>query len=212
MGLAAVEFVTHEVTPSSHFPSTLAGAPAWLWVRSAAFVPLLASGPDSSAEPSPAQPASSRPAAQHGRKPGQSSPAARVMNTEMYQTPMEVAVYQLHNFSISFFSSLLGGDVVSVKLDNSASGASVVAIDNKIEQAMDLVKNHLMYAVREEVEILKEQIRELVEKNSQLERENTLLKTLASPEQLEKFQSCLSPEEPAPESPQVPEAPGGSAV
>lgn len=41
------------------------------------------------------------------------------MSTEMYaKTPMEVAVYQLHNFSISFFSSLLGGDVVSVKLDN----------------------------------------------------------------------------------------------
>uniref|UniRef100_A0A8C3B6R2 Fatty acid amide hydrolase 2 n=1 Tax=Cairina moschata TaxID=8855 RepID=A0A8C3B6R2_CAIMO len=32
-------------------------------------------------------------------------------------------------------------------LFHSASGASVVAIDNKIEQAMDLVKNHLMYAV-----------------------------------------------------------------
>ncbi|XP_057575193.1 TSC22 domain family protein 3 isoform X1 [Hippopotamus amphibius kiboko] len=95
---------------------------------------------------------------------------------------------------------------------HSASGASVVAIDNKIEQAMDLVKNHLMYAVREEVEILKEQIRELVEKNSQLERENTLLKTLASPEQLEKFQSRLSPEEPAPKTPEAPEAPGGSAV
>ncbi|XP_027289402.1 TSC22 domain family protein 3 isoform X2 [Cricetulus griseus] len=95
---------------------------------------------------------------------------------------------------------------------HSASGASVVALDNKIEQAMDLVKNHLMYAVREEVEILKEQIRELVEKNSQLERENTLLKTLASPEQLEKFQSRLSPEEPAPEAPETPEAPGGSAV
>lgn len=47
-----------------------------------------------------------------------SPPATRIMNTEMYQTPMEVAVYQLHNFSISFFSSLLGGDVVSVKLDN----------------------------------------------------------------------------------------------
>ncbi|KAM9513586.1 TSC22 domain family protein 3-like [Salvelinus alpinus] len=100
---------------------------------------------------------------------------------------MEVAVYQLHNFSISFFSSLVGGDVVSVKLDNSASGASVVAIDNKIEQAMDLVKNHLMYAVREEVEILKEQIRELAEKNNQLERENSLLKNLASPEQMESF-------------------------
>ncbi|XP_037315778.1 TSC22 domain family protein 3 isoform X1 [Pungitius pungitius] len=74
---------------------------------------------------------------------------------------------------------------------HSASGASVVAIDNKIEQAMDLVKNHLMYAVREEVEVLKEQIKELAEKNNQLERENYLLKNLASPEQLEKFQSRI---------------------
>ncbi|KAK6297965.1 hypothetical protein J4Q44_G00310200 [Coregonus suidteri] len=116
------------------------------------------------------------------------------MSTEIFQTPMEVAVYQLHNFSISFFSSLVGGDVVSVKLDNSASGASVVAIDNKIEQAMDLVKNHLMYAVREEVEILKEQIRELAEKNNQLERENSLLKNLASPEQMESFRERVPSE------------------
>lgn len=62
----------------------------------------------------------------------------------------------------------------------------------------DLVKNHLMYAVREEVEVLKEQIKELVEKNSQLERENSLLKNLASPEQLEKFQSRLPLEVPSP--------------
>ncbi|NP_001120079.1 TSC22 domain family protein 3 [Xenopus tropicalis] len=117
------------------------------------------------------------------------------MSTEMCNFPMEVAVYELHNFSISFFSSLLGADVVSVKLDNSASGASVVAIDNKIEQAMDLVKNHLMYAVREEVEVLKEQIKELVEKNSQLEKENHLLKNLASPEQMKKFQSRLPQDE-----------------
>lgn len=48
-----------------------------------------------------------------------------------------------------------------------------------------------MYAVREEVEILKEQIKELAEKNNQLERENSLLKNLASPEQLQKFQSKL---------------------
>ncbi|KFO07187.1 TSC22 domain family protein 1, partial [Pygoscelis adeliae] len=53
----------------------------------------------------------------------------------------------------------------------------------------DLVKSHLMYAVREEVEVLKEQIKELIEKNSQLEQENTLLKTLASPEQLAQFQA-----------------------
>ncbi|XP_051562049.1 TSC22 domain family protein 1 isoform X3 [Myxocyprinus asiaticus] len=71
---------------------------------------------------------------------------------------------------------------------HSSSGASVVAIDNKIEQAMDLVKSHLMYAVREEVEVLKEQIKELIERNSQLEQENTLLKNLASPEQLAQFQ------------------------
>eukprot|EP00063_Salmo_salar_P054565 XP_014029400.1 PREDICTED: TSC22 domain family protein 1 isoform X5 [Salmo salar] len=70
-----------------------------------------------------------------------------------------------------------------------SSGASVVAIDNKIEQAMDLVKSHLMYAVREEVEVLKEQIKELIERNSQLEQENSLLKTLASPEQMAQFQA-----------------------
>ncbi|OTF77737.1 TSC22 domain containing protein [Euroglyphus maynei] len=32
------------------------------------------------------------------------------------------------------------------------SDQSEVAIDNKIEQAMDLVKSHLMFAVREEVD------------------------------------------------------------
>jgi regulator of replication initiation timing len=59
-----------------------------------------------------------------------------------------------------------------------------VAIDNKIEQAMDLVKSHLMFAVREEVEVLKEQIKELLEKNSQLEYENSILKAAATPETL----------------------------
>lgn len=150
-------------------------------------------------------------------EPQLSVPIRAAMSTGVYHSPMEVAVYQLHNFSISFFSSLLGGDVVSVKLDNSASGASVVAIDNKIEQAMDLVKNHLMYAVREEVEVLKEQIKELLEKNSQLERENSLLKTLASPEQLEKFQSrlpseVLHPQEQSPGAAPPAQHSGGSAV
>uniref|UniRef100_A0A286Y2P5 TSC22 domain family member 2 n=1 Tax=Cavia porcellus TaxID=10141 RepID=A0A286Y2P5_CAVPO len=65
-----------------------------------------------------------------------------------------------------------------------ASGGGGVAIDNKIEQAMDLVKSHLMYAVREEVEVLKEQIKELVERNSLLERENALLKSLSNNDQL----------------------------
>uniref|UniRef100_A0A8C4QYV0 TSC22 domain family protein 1 n=1 Tax=Eptatretus burgeri TaxID=7764 RepID=A0A8C4QYV0_EPTBU len=72
--------------------------------------------------------------------------------------------------------------------EDGSSGASVVAIDNKIEQAMDLVKSHLMYAVREEVELLREQIKDLLERNVHLEQENRLLRRLASPEQLQKLQ------------------------
>ena len=48
----------------------------------------------------------------------------------------------------------------------------------------DLVKSHLMYAVREEVDVLREQIKELLEKNSQLEWENQILRQHASPETL----------------------------
>lgn len=82
--------------------------------------------------------------------------------------------------------------------DDSSSSANVVAIDNKIEQAMDLVKSHLMYAVREEVEVLKEQIKELIEKNSTLERENALLKSLSNSDQLSQLspQAGLSQQQP----------------
>uniref|UniRef100_A0A4W3I2Q0 Uncharacterized protein n=1 Tax=Callorhinchus milii TaxID=7868 RepID=A0A4W3I2Q0_CALMI len=86
-----------------------------------------------------------------------------------------------------------------------ASGASVVAIDNKIEQAMDLVKSHLMYAVREEVEVLKEQIKELIERNCSLERENSLLKSLTNNDQLSQLQ--IQPSNPSSTSqPQQPTA------
>ncbi|KAM8898985.1 TSC22 domain family protein 4 isoform 2-T2 [Spinachia spinachia] len=61
---------------------------------------------------------------------------------------------------------------------DASPGSSLIAIDNKIEAAMDLVKSHLMLAVREEVELLREQIRELQEKNQWLERENQILRTL----------------------------------
>lgn len=120
------------------------------------------------------------------------------MNAPCYTVAMDLSVCQLRNFSISFLSSLLGTESSPVKLDNSSSGASVVAIDNKIEQAMDLVKSHLMYAVREEVEVLKEQIKELVERNSQLEQENNLLKNLASPEQMAQFQAQVQSGSPPP--------------
>lgn len=56
----------------------------------------------------------------------------------------------------------------------------------------DLVKSHLMYAVREEVEVLKEQIKELYERNSVLERENAVLKSLANTEQLGQLSNQLN--------------------
>ena len=62
----------------------------------------------------------------------------------------------------------------------SASGSSTVAIDNKIEQAMDLVKSHLMFAVREEVEVLKERIDVLMERIAFLESENQILRAAAT--------------------------------
>lgn len=40
----------------------------------------------------------------------------------------------------------------------------------------DLVKSHLLFAVREEVEVLKEQIKILLEKNDLLQEENAALK------------------------------------
>lgn len=61
--------------------------------------------------------------------------------------------------------------------DPAKANPVVNAIDNKIEQAMDLVKSHLMYTVREEVEILKEKIAELMERIQQLESENAFLRS-----------------------------------
>ncbi|KAJ8274671.1 hypothetical protein COCON_G00092960 [Conger conger] len=102
-------------------------------------------------------------------------------------------------------NSLFGIPITIDGDEDGASGASVVAIDNKIEQAMDLVKSHLMYAVREEVEVLKEQIKELYERNSVLERENAVLKSLANSDQLS--QLSIQPSNP----PGSPPATGGPA-
>ncbi|KAM3656026.1 uncharacterized protein VK521_015466 [Ammospiza maritima maritima] len=84
-----------------------------------------------------------------------------------------------------------GGAELSARLglageesEDEGAGSGVTAIDNKIERAMDLVKSHLLLAVREEVEALREQIRELSERRAALERENRLLRALATPQQL----------------------------
>ncbi|GFY49471.1 hypothetical protein TNIN_465321 [Trichonephila inaurata madagascariensis] len=72
------------------------------------------------------------------------------------------------------------------------TGANTVAIDNKIEQAMDLVKSHLMFAVREEVEVLREKITELLDRISQLEHENDILRANASAETLKQLNNQKS--------------------
>jgi len=66
----------------------------------------------------------------------------------------------------------------------SASGASQGSIDNRIEQAMDLVKSHLMSAVRSEVEELRDKISKLEETVTILSRENEVLRANVAPEVL----------------------------
>ncbi|NXC57508.1 T22D3 protein, partial [Aleadryas rufinucha] len=93
-----------------------------------------------------------------------------------------------------------GGAELSARLglageesEDEGAGSGVTAIDNKIERAMDLVKSHLLLAVREEVEALREQIRELSERRAALERENRLLRALATPQQLARLRSPQPP-------------------
>ena len=83
--------------------------------------------------------------------------------------------------NVSYFQGYLFNWFIFLLLVYSAAGgSSTVAIDNKIEQAMDLVKSHLMFAVREEVEVLKERIAELEERIAMLESENAILRSAAT--------------------------------
>ncbi|CAJ0962232.1 unnamed protein product, partial [Mesorhabditis belari] len=63
-----------------------------------------------------------------------------------------------------------------VEDEQSIGTVNVVAIDSKIEQAMDLVKTHLTFAVREEVEVLRHTINELEQKVATLESQNNFLR------------------------------------
>jgi len=67
-------------------------------------------------------------------------------------------------------------------LKRSASGAGQGSIDNRIEQAMDLVKSHLMSAVRSEVEELRDKISKLEDTVTILSRENEILRANVNPE------------------------------
>ncbi|KAK3562518.1 hypothetical protein QTP86_034763 [Hemibagrus guttatus] len=68
------------------------------------------------------------------------------------------------------------GSVPNYKRSRSCSTS--INIDSRIAKAMDLVKTHMLSAVREEVEPLREKIRNLTERNIELERENHLLRSL----------------------------------
>jgi len=54
------------------------------------------------------------------------------------------------------------------------------------------VKSHLMFAVREEVEVLREKISELMDRISLLEMENAVLKSHATPETLASLAAQVS--------------------
>nr|XP_033781140.1 TSC22 domain family protein 4 isoform X2 [Geotrypetes seraphini] len=99
--------------------------------------------------------------------------------------------FSSHSSHLSLARSMLAIGGHHDNDDDSGLSSSIVAIDNKIEQAMDLVKSHLMFAVREEVEILRDQIKDLMDRNLLLEQENSLLRSLASPEQILELQTRL---------------------
>jgi len=89
---------------------------------------------------------------------------------------------------------------INTVLKRSASGAGQGTIDNRIEQAMDLVKSHLMSAVRSEVEELRDRITKLEETNNVLYRENEVLRANVNPDVLASIsgrqQQSLQPPDP----------------
>uniref|UniRef100_A0A8C0WXI6 Uncharacterized protein n=1 Tax=Castor canadensis TaxID=51338 RepID=A0A8C0WXI6_CASCN len=93
--------------------------------------------------------------------------------------------------------------------DDPVPGGGIVAVDNKIEQAMDLVESHLMYTVRE-VEVLKEYIKKLVERISLFEQETALLKSLSNSDQLSQLLQTVAAQ--PPQSMHPPQQPNVSSV
>lgn len=63
-----------------------------------------------------------------------------------------------------------------------SAAAQTLKIDNKIEAAMDLVKKHLMSAVRDEVDELKEKIKDLTAENLRLKTESQEILAAIPPE------------------------------
>jgi len=123
---------------------------------------------------------------------------------EQGETPRPV---QSQNMDIMTYSQLINGSILSIpkswsqmsqqstddmlvavysfiKTYIGASGAGQGSIDNRIEQAMDLVKSHLMSAVRSEVEELRDKISKLEDTVTVLSRENEVLRANVNQEVL----------------------------
>ncbi|CAL8326854.1 unnamed protein product [Lota lota] len=81
-------------------------------------------------------------------------------------------------FNPSQTMSRLDHTMFSISGETSDAGMDLNAINAKIQQAMDLVKSHLQLAIREEMVVLQHQIRELQDRNNQLQRENYTLRSL----------------------------------
>ncbi|KAK6058126.1 TSC-22/dip/bun family protein [Cooperia oncophora] len=77
----------------------------------------------------------------------------------------------------------------AVGSNNGMGQPSTSAIDSKIEQAMDLVKTHLMFAVREELDVLRGKITELESNIIRLETENAVFKANIPSDILKEFVS-----------------------
>jgi len=86
-------------------------------------------------------------------------------------------------------SDLISGDETDSEEKKSIDDKG---IKSRIELAMDLVKSHLTSAVNQEIVFLKNQINQLTEKCSRLEKENQILKKNASPDTLELLSEAAS--------------------
>jgi len=117
------------------------------------------------------------------------------VNGSIFSVPKDMALQANDNMLLTVYSF--------IKTFVSGSGAGQASIDNRIEQAMDLVKSHLMNAVRSEVEELKDKINKLEDTISHLSRENEILRARASPETLQMVTGGGTSQPPDPAKPPV---------
>lgn len=111
-----------------------------------------------------------------------------------------------HDFDLLFFtrSSLIPHKIPDNPITCVNNFQTFSMFNHSFSLFQDLVKSHLMFAVREEVEVLKERIAELMERINQLEVENTYLRAHASQDTLAQLPAAGAKPPPAQQGPQPP--------